>query len=200
MNIEIEAKIALHDDVAALEARLDACGATYQRTLMEINTFFDTADRRLKTVDEGLRLRVAETDDGLPPVVTITHKGPRAHGKLKNRSEHEVNVQDAHDAASVLVALGYQPVLSFEKRRRQWELDGCEVDIDEMPYIGQFLEIEGPSEQLVMAVREKLGMADEPIMRASYIALLTTYLAEHRIADDHIRLDPTDQPAPAASD
>ena len=190
MSVEIEAKIAVHD-VPALEQALADCGAVPDGVMLEINTFFDTPDHQLKANDEGLRLRVATFTDGTPAAITITFKGPRAHGKLKSRSEHEVGITDPQEGAALLVALGYKPVMSFEKRRKRFMLDGCEIDLDEMPYLGRFVEIEGPSEDAVMAVRARLGLSGEPLVRASYISLLQSYMTTHQITDDHIRLEQT---------
>lgn len=185
MPTEIEAKMAL-DDVASLEARLIEAGAQRGQSHFETNTFFDTEDQALKSTDQGLRLRVERFETTDEERYTITHKGPRAQGQVKMRSETEVGVTDARAAADLLGALGYQPVLSFEKRRSRWELDGCHVEIDRVPYLGDFVEIEGHSERQVLAVRKKLGLEDAPMIQSSYIAMLSTYVREHNIQTDHI--------------
>lgn len=187
MSPEIEAKMRLTDP-AAIEQKLADLGGHHVATLVETNTYFDTQEHRLKSADQGLRIRVESLEDGSSRAI-VTHKGPRAHGKLKSRTETEVGVEDARAAADLLKALGYLPVLSFEKRRRRWELDGCLVELDTLPYLGDFIEIEGPSDDTILAVRAKLGLADVPLIHASYIAMLTTYTREHHIRQDLIRLD-----------
>ena len=180
MGVEIEAKMRLNHR-EALVARLEELGAERVAELSETNSYFDTADGTLKSTDQGLRTRVEVTDAGTPNekvTTTITHKGPRALGALKSRFETELVVDNAKDAALLLSALGFQHVLSFEKRRLRYKLDGCHVELDELPVIGRFIEIEGPTEQAVVAVREKLGLADEPVIRSSYIAMLRTHLQE----------------------
>jgi adenylate cyclase class 2 len=69
-------------------------------------------------------------------------------------------------------------MLSFEKRRETWKLGGCKVELDELPYLGSFVEVEGPADQEVMTVRDRLGLSDRPIVRSSYIALLMGYMQE----------------------
>lgn len=187
MNIEIEAKMRLAD-AAALEARLRELGATPVAELVETNTFFDTPQHALKSADRGLRVRTEQMSDGRSRSV-ITHKGPRAHGKLKSRSETEVVVEDAADAAALLTELGFFAVLSFEKRRRRWSIDGCLVEIDTLPHLGDFVEIEGPGDEAVLALRDKLGLADAPLVRASYIAMLVAHLREHNIRTSHVPLE-----------
>lgn len=185
LNVEIEAKMRLVD-TAAMEQKLKSLGGVFEAEVFETNTYFDTDQRQLKSADRGLRIRVEKQADG-GCAVRITHKGPRAHGRLKSRSETEVTVTDADDAAALLRALGYVPVLTFEKRRRRWELGGCEVELDELPHLGSFIEIEGSSDEAVLAVREKLGLAETPLVRASYIAMLMSYLHEHELQANTVR-------------
>ncbi len=185
MPVEIEAKMKL-EDVRGLESRLQELGAMHVVELLEVNTFFDTPRGSLKAADEGLRVRLEKSTDGRHVEATITHKGPRAHGRMKTRDESEVVVADAMAAAQLLTALGYVSVLSFEKRRRRWTLDDCRVEIDTLPYLGGFVEIEGPSEPVVLSVRKKLGLDHLPMISASYISMLVTYLSENAIQAAHI--------------
>ena len=48
-----------------------------------------------------------------------------------------------------------------------------------MPYLGSYVEVEGPGEAEVAKVREALGLADRPPIKTSYIAMLMAYLKEH---------------------
>jgi len=185
--IEVEAKMRLADPEGVRE-RLADLGAKRVSNLLETNTFFDTREGVLKASDQGLRIRIESNGEKTPRSV-ITHKGPRAHGKLKSRNETEVVVADPRDAAALLGALGYQPVLTFEKRRERWTLDGCTVELDNMPYLGEFIEIEGRSDEEVLAVRQKLGLDDTPILKSSYIAMLTTYMRENHITLKHVRFE-----------
>ncbi|MEX2212900.1 MAG: class IV adenylate cyclase [Phycisphaeraceae bacterium] len=194
MPVEIEAKMRLHD-IAALETKLAAAGGVRGLELVEINTFFDTPRGDLKAGDQGLRVRLERSTDGEYEKATITHKGPRAHGRLKMRSETEIEVSDAKAAAELLAALGYASVLSFEKRRVKWSMDGCSIEIDTLPYLGHFVEIEGPSEAIVLSVRKNLGLEGQPMISASYISLLVTYLTEHNIITEHVGFESSEQPA-----
>lgn len=191
MAVEIEAKMRLHN-TDALITRLHELGATLTHQLSETNSYFDTAQGSLKSTDQGLRTRVEVANAGTPEetiTTRITHKGPRTMGQLKSRLESELDVDNARDAAVLLGALGYHHVLSFEKRRIRYELDGCNVELDELPIIGRFLEIEGDSEAAVIAVRDKLGLADEPIIRSSYIAMLKTHLQETHSDETMIKFE-----------
>ena len=178
MPIEIEAKIKVPEH-SSLRAKLHQLGATKVGEFLEINTFFDTEDRSLLAADRGLRIRQCRDCKSGEDKFILTLKGPRLHGQLKSREEIEVTVGHARDMSTVLEQLGYRVVLSFEKRRESWTLGGCHVELDEVPHLGTYVEIEGPGEEKVMKVREQLGLSDRPLVKASYIALLMTYLQEH---------------------
>ena len=190
MIVEIEVKLRLTDPDLLFD-KLREFSAVHDRHFLETNTYFDLPDGQLKTTDQGLRVRIEKNTATGRSDVMVTHKGPRAHGRLKSRSETEMSVSDARAATEMLGVLGYQPVLTFEKRRDRYLLDGCRVEIDRIPHLGTFVEIEGASENEVLAVQAKLGMADQPLIRASYIAMLSTWLSENndprttiRFADD----------------
>jgi adenylate cyclase class 2 len=182
MPVEIEAKMKV-PDLAQVRAKLQQCDAVLQSTVLETNTYFDTEDRSLLAKDQGLRMRLARNLQTNTDSSTITFKGPRQHGQLKSRDERELTVGSAKDAMALLESLGFARVLTFQKRRESWMLEGCHVELDELPHIGVYVEIEGPKEQAVLKVREMLQLQDRPLLRASYIALLMTHLQEKGIND-----------------
>lgn len=177
MPVEIEAKMAV-SSLDPVRARLQEAGATHVSDVMELNTFFDTEDRSLLAADEGLRLRVNRASTGGMERNILTYKGPRQHGPLKSRDELEVEVTSAPDAAALLERLGFLRMLSFEKKRQSWKLADCKVELDELPHLGSYVEIEGPTQDAVMKTRQLLKLDDRPIVKASYIALLLGYLQE----------------------
>ena len=177
MSVEIEAKMKV-PDLTAIRAKLDAAGGRRVGEYLERNTFFDTEDRSLLAADEGLRVRASRDRATGSVTCTMTHKGPRQHGQLKSREETEVTCGNEADALAMLTCLGFDRVLSFEKRRESWSLGGCKVELDELPHLGTFVEVEGPKDETVLKVREQLGLADRPLSRASYIAMLMTFLQE----------------------
>lgn len=177
MATEIEAKMKV-DDFGPVRQALSARGAKRAGTVLETNTFFDTPDRSLLSLDKGLRLRRSKDISTSVERFVITVKGPAQKGALKSRDEAEVNVEEGDGAAAVLQALGYAPELAFEKRRESWKLDGCKIELDELPILGRFVEIEGPDEATVMRVRDQLGLSDLPPIKTGYISMLTRHLKE----------------------
>ena len=174
MGIEIEAKFRL-EDPAAMRRRLDDAGATRARRVLEHNTYYDDADGSLRRGDRGLRVRVERTDDGAS-VAILTYKGPRRPGELKVRPEHETVVGSPEALTEILAALGYTPVLGFQKRREYFDLGGAEICLDELPELGWFLEIEADDEETVRRLRRRLGLAETPTVTETYIALVARHL------------------------
>ena len=177
MPVEIEAKMKV-DDIEVIAKRLRARGAKEMGDFFEVNTFYDTEDRRLLAADQGLRVRVSRNVVTGESVCVLTHKGPGQHGPLKRREETEMRVADALEARAFIERLGFARTISFEKKRHSWELADCKVELDDVPLLGKFVEIEGPSEASVMKVRQTLELTERPLIKAGYIAMLSSYLQE----------------------
>src|SRR5262245_48355845 len=126
MPIEIEAKMKV-DDLGEERRKLRECGAAPLGRVLEVNTFFDTPQQSLYHAGKGLRVRTSTDAASNRSTHVITFKGPRQPGALKKREEIEVAVADADAAIALLKALGHIIVISFEKRRESWKLDGCRI-------------------------------------------------------------------------
>lgn len=185
MPVEIEAKMKV-DALSPVRQKLRELNAAPVTQTLETNIYFDTEDRSLLAADEGLRLRLARDLHTLQQQCTMTYKGPRQHGQLKSREETELVVGSCDDACSMLERLGFVRILSFQKKRESWKFQNCKVELDEMPYLGCYVEVEGPSEESVLAVRQALNLSDHPLIKTSYIAMLVTYLQEHGITQQVI--------------
>ncbi len=169
MHEEIEAKLKV-DSLAAIEARLRKCAAIFLRETVQTDVYFDTADRRLTRSDECLRLRCERVDQR--ERLILGYKGPKQQDDYKKRAEIEVEVCDAGAMESLLAGLGYGKALAFDKRRRLWQLDQCEVALDELPLLGAFVEIEGPDSGAIARVQEILGLSHIPHTMESYASLI----------------------------
>lgn len=189
MPVEIEAKMKVNE-LAAVRDRLKAAGAVLIGEYLERNVFFDTEDRSLLAADEGLRLRLSQDTRSGKREFLMTFKGPRQHGQLKSREETEVTVGDFDEAAALLECLGFTRILSFEKHRQSWSLGGCKVELDELPHLGPYVEIEGPKDDAVLKVRETLHLADRALVKASYVAMLMTHLQERGESSREVTFPP----------
>ena len=82
----------------------------------------------------------------------------------------------------MLQRLGFDIDLMFEKRRESWTLEDCKIEIDELPHLGQFVEIEAASETTIMNLRAKLGLNDLSLERRSYAELLSAHVRENNLS------------------
>jgi len=179
MPLEIEAKFRLAD-AGALQARLREAGAKRVGKVLEENHFFDRPDGSLRAADRGLRVRMARSLDEADAAQTalLTVKGPKQASELAPREAFDVQVAPADQIVPLLGALGFEHVMMFEKRRETWELDECLVELDELPELGRFAEIEGPSVEVVRAVQAKLGLGDGDMEEASYSKMVSGLLKQ----------------------
>ena len=178
MPVEIEAKLKV-ESLEAVRERLHAAGAVFVRDVTERNLQYDSADGRLRQGDSVLRVRSLEVHRGAALPATLTYKGPRLPGRVKHRTEIELAIADAESAARLIESLGYVRLCVLEKRRETWQLESCHVELDELPYLGSFVEIEGPDEVSIARVQQRLGLADRPHIPQGYIALLYQHCQTH---------------------
>ncbi len=77
--------------------------------------------------------------------------------KIEDQKEICLKVDDYKNAVELLKTIGCEIKAFQESKRELWKLDGCEVTIDEWPFLEPYVEVEGPDEATVKAVSEKLG-------------------------------------------
>jgi len=171
MATEIEAKLRVtsHDPVRAALAEI---GAEPVGSVLETNHILDGADGSLHARGAALRVRASRPLGGGPERVTLTYKGAVEPGRLKRRQEIEVGVAAAAELLELLQHLGYVQVLEFEKRRDSFRLGGCRVELDRLPRLGCFVEIEGPDEEAVRQAQLRVGLGHLAHIPASYVSLL----------------------------
>ena len=158
--IETEKKYRLslqqRDEVLQL---LRDVGAEYRGEEFEENTIYGGG--ALKRGTSVLRLRRV----GSRALLTYKERFPNASA-VKQQREEETAVDDPSAVALILDALGFKPVLVYEKRRQTWSLGPAEVVIDELPF-GWFMEIEG-SEPEINDAEARLGIERLPAEHETY--------------------------------
>jgi len=169
MCTEIEAKLKV-DSLPEIEHKLDELGAEFLAEQLQTDYFFDDVNATLTKTDRCLRLRRQKV--GKSESFFLTYKGTKEKSNLKKRQEIESEITDANSVHKLLLALGYEQVLIVEKKRRLWQFDNCEVALDQLPLLGEFVEIEGPNEEKIVAVQNTLGLTGLPHILKSYASLL----------------------------
>jgi predicted adenylyl cyclase CyaB len=102
----------------------------------------------------------------------LCYKGGREKSEFKKRVEIETEIKDSHSLLRLLSALGYEQKLVVEKKRRLWRLGGCDVTLDKLPLLGDFVEIEGPDVNNIADVQARLGLATLTAIAESYAQMI----------------------------
>ena len=76
---------------------------------------------------------------------------------LHGTKEISLEVSDFENACALFEATGLVVKAYQETKREKWQVENCEVTIDTWPWIPTFVEIEGPSEEVVRTTAGQLG-------------------------------------------
>lgn len=149
MKNEIEAKF-VNVSINDIRSKLEKIGAILTQPMRDMKRVtIDTPD--LKKKDAFVRIR-NEGDK-----TTITYKQFNSL-TIDGVKEIEVTVSSFDDAVALFKEAGLAYGSIQESRRETWKLGEVEIVIDEWPWLNPYIEIEGPSEALVMSTSEKLGL------------------------------------------
>lgn len=163
---EIEIKFPVRD-VKATNDKLKRLG--FQIAVgrhWEKNLLLDDKDAGLK--GSGKLLRIRKTPSGQ----SLTFKGPiSATSKLKHREEIECKCEDAGLMVRILEEIGYKVTTQYSKYRTVFERDGLMVSLDETE-AGNYIEVEGPSDDAIMAFGKQLGYSEGDYVRRTYADLI----------------------------
>ena len=181
MATETEAKIHVADH-EPLRARLIQLGASPQGQQLQVDIYFDTPEDRLRKTDTALRLRCVNQKN------VLTYKGPQEKGLYKQRQEIQTAVDNPQAIQSLFEQLGFAQSLLIEKRRESWTLDNCHVELDTLPLIGSFAEIEGPSQEQITRVIEQLQLDITNLIKTPYPTMLREHLQKTDNPNREIRL------------
>ncbi len=183
---EIEIKLRM-DDFIAVRAALVSAGAQALGTDRELNMFFDRPDKSLYADGAGLRLRWLWHNQAVEPQALLTWKGRALPSVMHHRPSLDINVAPPEQMVALLEILGFRRTLAFEKLRESWRLDTCRIELDQLPDLGNFVEIEAPTEAAVLAMQRRLNLLGRPIEPQPYIALVERHLRAHPADDNTLR-------------
>ena len=188
MATELEAKFKVDSHEPVRKALVKA-GATHLSTVIEENHILDRNDGALHKAGSALRVRGIEVLTGNPKQPTLTFKGPRQKSKFKSRQENEIEISNSKETLTILQGAGFNVTLYFEKRRESWKLDNCLVELDEVPVLGTYVEIEGPDENSIAATQEKIGLADLEHVSKGYVNMLAKHCRKENRPDFRIEFE-----------
>jgi predicted adenylyl cyclase CyaB len=163
---EIEIKFVVKDTKAITEKLRKLGFRISVGRHRERNFLFDDASASLQK--QGKLLRIRKTPSGQ----TVTYKGPiSTSSKLKHREEIECRMEDADVLLRIFDEVGFKVRTEYSKYRTVFEKDGFSVSLDETE-AGNYLEVEGPSDDEIIKLAEKLGYSEGDFVRRTYAELI----------------------------
>lgn len=147
---EVEVKI-LEINVNETISKILKLGAkqTFEGELLSI--FFDDENENFKKLHKTLRLRKIGSK------TQLTFKDNVEKIDVKSSDEYEVEISDFEIMHEILTRLGFNGNKQSKKHRISFSLPNVHFDIDTMPNIPTFLEIEAESKEIVYKYLELLG-------------------------------------------
>ena len=183
-------------------------GFAYCMTVRETDVYYNGVNRDFMKTDEALRVRTCSRwQEGNPKdsesTLTnapenssqdisresfITYKGPKLDDSSSTRIEHEIMVNDPDEARQLLSSLGYIPVFTVDKTRREFNLPAesgrpfpITLCVDCVTGLSAHMELEtlAPSEDAkddalrhLFSILDAMNIPRENLTRKSYLELL----------------------------
>ena len=185
MNIEIEVKLKV-ESLEDVRCKLVELGAEFMAEQLQKDFYFDDKDRTLTKTDQCLRLRRERIDKHVVSLSNpkekfiLTYKGAKEKDQFKKRQEINIEIEESDSMEKMLAALGYNRVFIIEKKRSMWRYRDCLVALDELPSLGEFVEIEGPNDAEIGEAQKKLGLTNLQHIPESYASLIEQKLSTNK--------------------
>jgi len=132
----------------------------------ELNYLLDDVSGTLQAAGKLLRIRKT------PSAQVVTYKGPiLPTSKLKHREEIECRIENADTMMRILEEAGFKTRTEYSKYRTVFEKDSFSISLDETE-AGNYLEVEGPSDEEITQLGMKLGYSEQDFVRRTYAELI----------------------------
>lgn len=174
MNNEIEAQF-LDIDKNEVRRKLEEIGAKLVKPeVMMRRVVFYTGEHSFARV----------RDEGAGKIV-MTYKNISDDNSILGTKEVNVTIDNYENGILFLKGCGLEEKAEQESYRETWKYGEVEICIDTWPWIPTFMEVEGPSEELVWETAGKLGFSKE---QAKFGSVDTTYQHYYGIDTDVVNL------------
>jgi adenylate cyclase class 2 len=167
---ELEIKIKIESDVHFHKV-YERCNQLFGSPIShfsQLDEYYDTPDGQLKKQDLVIRIRTSGAKK------TIALKSPRVDlpSGMTSRIELEFLSAEGEKVHQQLTNQGLNPHEAAEKERWTFVYQECEIVLDKLPFIGSFIEIEGPSEAAIKEVVGLLDLSSCEVIRKNYGELM----------------------------
>ncbi|PIQ67754.1 class IV adenylate cyclase [Candidatus Uhrbacteria bacterium CG_4_9_14_3_um_filter_41_35] len=166
---EIEVKILEVDEKIIVKQLLDLGAEKIFDGEMDV-IYYDYPDEYFRARDKRIRLRKKGDK------AEMTYKEKISRGITKIEEEHEIKINDFEIARQILLGMEMVEIRRYQKDRRSYKLGNMYFEFDFLwEGVPVFMEIEGPTEELVMEWVEKLGFKKEDAKNWSGSEVLEHY-------------------------
>jgi adenylate cyclase, class 2 len=173
---ELEIKISINSE-ELFQKTYHACKQLFGPPVTQfrqLDEYYDTLDGQLRKQDLVIRVR------SIGGKKTIALKSPRVKlpSGMTNRIELEFVAAEGETIQEQLTKQGLHVNEAAEKERWTFIHDDCEIVLDKLPFIGSFVEIEGPSEAAIHEIVHRLNLSSSPVKRQHYGELMREKFSE----------------------
>jgi len=178
IETEIKHRIKNKNKLNKIKLKLKK-NAEYKKKEKEINLVFDSSDYYFKKNNFLLRLRKDSKN-------TLTFKSPvKNKSDFKERKETEIQVKNFDKTKKLLEEMNFFPVFVYEKKREHYEFDGTEILVDELPFIGFYLELEG-TKKGIEETEKVLGLKTKNRITKNYLKLFLEYKKKNKLKEKNM--------------
>lgn len=182
---ELEIKIQISSK-EHFQAIYDSCTKLFgppASHVLQLDEYYDTPDGQLKKQDLVIRIR----SNGKKR--TIALKSPRVElpSGITSRIELEFLSADGENVHEQLLNQGLNANEAAEKERWTFVYNDCEIVLDKLPFIGSFVEIEGPSQDAINEIVSLLKLSSCRVIRQNYGELMISKFRELQLPIANIR-------------
>ncbi len=181
---ELEIKIKI-DSQEQFQRVFDLCNQLFGQPtshVLQLDEYYDTPDGQLKKQDLVIRIR------SFGDKRMIALKSPRVElpSGLTNRIELEFLAAEGNAVQDQLEKQGLQTREAAEKERWTFVFKDFEIVLDTLPFIGAFIEIEGPSEAAIHEIVQLLHLSTSKVIRKNYGELMMDKFLELNLPQSNI--------------
>ncbi len=167
---ELEVKIRLETE-ERFQQVFQACQLLYgppQSHVLQLDQYYDTPDGQLKDQDLVIRIRSI----GEQQAIALKSPCIRLPNGLSSRIELEFMAADGNVVCQQLVDQGLHVRQSSEKERWMFVHKDLEISLDRLPFLGYFIEVEGPNEAAIHGVLHALKLPPDGAVLKHYGELM----------------------------
>lgn len=182
---ELEIKIQIGSE-ELFHAIYESCNKLFGSPtshVLQLDEYYDTPDGQLKKQDLVIRIR----SNGKKKTIALKSPRVKLPSGMTNRIELEFLSAEGEKVHEQLLRQGLNPNEAAEKERWTFIYDDCEIVLDRLPFIGSFIEIEGPSEVAINKIVGMLDLSSSQIIHKNYGELMMDKFRELRLPLTNIR-------------